>query len=146
VLVVVIAAVALVSGGGEDSTPSGTGAGQTTSTPARQVGSAPPHEQVTVTVLNGTNTSGLANTVANELTDDGFVRGEVTNASSPDRLVTVVSYFGGQEEAALEVARSLGVSFDVVQPIDPDTETAACPGGSATCQATVVVTVGADRQ
>jgi hypothetical protein len=57
--------------------------------------------------------------------------------------VTVVEYTGGNEPAALEVAKSLGVPTDGVQPIDPGTQQVACPG-AASC--TVAVTVGADRQ
>jgi len=95
-------------------------------------------------VLNGTPTAGLANTVATTLTNAGFVKGPIGNASNQQRSVTVVSYFGGHEADAQEVARTLGVAADAVQPIDSDTEMACAQG--ATCAATVVVTVGADRQ
>jgi hypothetical protein len=144
-------AVLLLSGGGNDS-PSLPAASNTS--PVRQTTSAarrttpstaaPAHDRVTVAVLNGTTTAGLASTVASRLTADGFVQGPVTNASDQQRSVTVVSYFGGHEAEAQEVAKTLGVPADAVQPIDADTE-AACAQG-ATCAATVVVTVGADRQ
>jgi hypothetical protein len=144
-------AVLLLSGGGDDppSTPAAsntTPVHQTTSA-ARQTtpsAAAPAHDRVTVAVLNGTTTAGLASTVASDLTADGFVQGPVTNASDQARSVTVVSYFGGHEAEAQEVAKTLNVPADAVQPIDADTE-AACAQG-ATCAATVVVTVGADRQ
>jgi hypothetical protein len=97
-------------------------------------------------VLNGTTTQGLANTVATTLASDDFLRGPVGNASDQQRSVTVVSYFGGHEREAQEVADSLGVPADAVQPIDADTEASACPPASGACAATVVVTVGADRQ
>ncbi|HEX5145454.1 MAG TPA: LytR C-terminal domain-containing protein, partial [Conexibacter sp.] len=106
---------------------------------------APAPGRVTVAVLNGTATAGLASTVASRLAADGYVKGPVGNASDQQRSVTVVSYFGGHEAAAQEVARSLGVPSDAVQPIDADTET-ACTQGAGTCAATVVVTVGANGQ
>jgi hypothetical protein len=143
--------VLLLSGGGDDSpstsaTSSNVPTQQTTAA-SRQttpVAAAPAHDRVTVAVLNGTTTAGLASTVASDLTADGFVQGPVTNASDQARSVTVVSYFGGHEAEAQEVAKTLNVPADAVQPIDADTE-AACAQG-ATCAATVVVTVGADRQ
>jgi LytR cell envelope-related transcriptional attenuator len=150
-LVAVAAIAVLVLSGGDDSptTPASSNtapAGQSTGA-ARQTTpstAAPAHDRVTVAVLNGTTTAGLASTVASTLTADGFLKGPVTNASDQARSVTVVSYFGGHEAEAQEVAKTLNVSADAVQPIDADTE-AACAQG-ATCTATVVVTVGADRQ
>lgn len=141
----------LLSGGGSDSpskpAASNTAPTQQTTRAARQTTpatAAPAHDRVTVAVLNGTTTAGLANTVSTTLVSDGFLRGQVTNASDQQRSVTVVSYFGGHEAEAQEVAKTLDVPADAVQPIDADTE-AACAQG-ATCAATVVVTVGADRQ
>jgi LytR cell envelope-related transcriptional attenuator len=147
-LVAVVAiAVLTLSGGAEDS-PSQASV-SSGGTPAQTSGSstsgvAPAHDRITVSVLNGTTTAGLAMTVASELVDDGFVQGQVANASDQGRTVTVVSYFGGREREAQEVARTLNVPADAVQPIDADTE-AACAQG-ATCTAMAVVTVGADRQ
>jgi hypothetical protein len=142
-------AVLLLSGDDSPSTPaasSNPGTQQTTAASRRTTPAtaAPAHNRVTVAVLNGTTTAGLASTVASDLTADGFVQGPVTNASDQARSVTVVSYFGGHEAEAQEVAKTLNVPADAVQPIDADTE-AACAQG-ATCAATVVVTVGADRQ
>jgi len=150
---IAIAVLALSGGGG--SSPSRTSAStaaptrQATSTAARS--SAPaattiPHGRITVAVLNGTATPGLANTVANTLTGAGFVKGPVGNASDQQRSVTVVSYFDGHEAEAQEVAQTLRVPADAVQPIDTDTERACGQGASAACTATVVVTVGPDRQ
>jgi hypothetical protein len=150
--IVAVAAIAflLLSGGGDSpSTPAASSTApprQTTgaSSQTTPAAAAPAHGRVTVAVLNGTTTAGLASTVASDLTNDGFVQGPVTNASDQQRSVTVVSYFGGHEAEAQEVAKTLNVPADAVQPIDADTE-AACAQG-ATCAATVVVTVGADRQ
>jgi hypothetical protein len=149
VAAVAIAVLVLSSGGSSPSTPtaSSTAPAQQTTAAARQTtppAAAPAHDRVTVAVLNGTTTLGLASKVASTLTGAGFLQGPVTNASDQQRSVTVVSYFGGHEAEAQEVAKTLDVPADAVQPIDADTE-AACAQG-ATCAATVVVTVGADRQ
>jgi LytR cell envelope-related transcriptional attenuator len=150
VAVAVIAVLAL-SGGGKDSpseapvTAGGTPAQTTGATGSSTPGAAPAHDRITVAVLNGTTTVGLASTVAGTLTADGFVQGPVTNASDQGRSVTVVSYFDGREREAREVAQTLNVPADAVQPIDADTE-AACAAQDGSCTATVVVTVGADRQ
>jgi hypothetical protein len=143
-----IAAIAL-SGGNESPSPTAAGSNRT---PAQTTGAvdrttpaaAPAHDRITVAVLNGTTTSGLAQTVASNLVADGFVQGAVTNATDQSHSFTVVSYLGGREREAQEVARVLGVSSDAVGPIDADTEQACGQGGA--CTATVVVTVGADRQ
>jgi len=149
VLAVIAIAVLVLSGGGSSpSTPAAvaTQASTRRTSARRQVpANAPAHDRVTVAVLNGTATAGLANTVMTTLTDDGFVKGPVTNASDQGRSVTVVSYYSGNEAAAQEVAQALGISSDAVGPIDADTET-ACAQGSGACTAQVVVTVGADRQ
>jgi ABC-type uncharacterized transport system permease subunit len=147
-LVVVVAVIALSSGGGSPAPSPGASTPTTkatTSAQRRSVTPAPPHNRTTVAVLNGTSVAGLANTVANKLKADGFVNGTITNASSPDRTVTIVSYFGGHEREAQEVAKSLGLPLDAVQAIDSDTEASACQG-APTCAATVVVVVGADQQ
>jgi hypothetical protein len=149
-IAVAAVAVLLLTGGGSDSpstapaASSGTSAQQTPASRQTPTAAAPAHDRITVAVLNGTPTAGLASTVATTLASDGFLRGSVTNASDQQRSVTVVSYFGGHEAEAREVAKTLNVASDAVQPIDADTE-AACAQG-ATCTATAVVTVGADRQ
>lgn len=148
--VVAIAAVAVIALSGSDSpsqsptTSSGAPVQQTTDASSTRPAAAPAHNRITVAVLNGTTTAGLASTIASDLAADGFLQGAVTNASDQQRSVTVVSYFGGHEREAQEVAKALDVPADAVQPIDPDTEQACGQGG--TCTATVVVTVGADRQ
>jgi hypothetical protein len=148
-IAVVALAVVLLAGRGGDS-PATTPAASN-STPAQRTSAsrqtpaaaAPAHGSITVAVLNGTPTVGLAQQVADSLAADGYVKGTVTNASDQQRSVTVVSYFGGHEAAAREVARSLDVPSDAVQPIDADTESACAQGGA--CTAPVVVTAGADR-
>jgi LytR cell envelope-related transcriptional attenuator len=149
VIVVAAIAVLLLAGGG--SSPSSPSAAST-GAPAPQAsavrngaaGRALAHGSITVAVLNGTATPGLASTVATTLSNDGYKPGPVGNASDQQRSVTVVSYFGGHEPEAQAVAKTLGVPADAVQAIDADTEAACAQGG--TCAATVVVIVGADRQ
>jgi hypothetical protein len=146
-IVAVIVALIVITSGGDPSPSGSAGARTTASQPQSSPRAAPPHSQTVVAVLNGTSVEGLANQVSNELAADGFVRGRVTNASSADRSVTVVSYFGSHQAEAEEVAETLGVSADAVEPIDADTEASACPpADQAPCTASVVVTVGADRQ
>jgi len=145
----VVAAVLLSGGGGSPAgtqSASSTGAtprGATHST-ASPAAAAPARDRVTVAVLNGTATAGLANTLATTLRNAGFVEGPIGNASDQQRSVTVVSYFGGHEADAQEVAKTLNVPADAVQPIDADTE-AACGRSTGACAVPVVVTVGADR-
>jgi hypothetical protein len=149
-IAVVALAVVLLAGRGGGSpatTPAaanGTPVQQTSASRQTPTAAAPAHGSITVAVLNGTPTQGLAQQLADSLAADGYVKGPVTNASDQQRSVTVVSYFGGHEAEAREVAKSLDVPSDAVQPIDADTEAACAQGG--TCAATVVVTVGADRQ
>lgn len=149
VAIAAVAVIALASKG--SNTPSqtaaatgGTPAGQTTRPTRSTPAAAPAHNRITVAVLNGTTTAGLASRVAATLTGNGFRQGPVTNASDQQRSVTVVSYFGGHEAEAREVAKTLNVPSDAVQPIDPDTEAACAQGGA--CTVPVVVTVGADLQ
>jgi LytR cell envelope-related transcriptional attenuator len=153
-LVLAVGAVIVIAtsgggGGSSSQTSAGTSPSPTTATRSHRSSSAgaaaPAHDHIQVAVLNGTPVPGLANTVANTLAGAGFVRGQVGNASSQNRSVTVVSYLGGQEAAAAEVAKTLNLQSDAVQPIDADTEASACSGGGGTC-APVVVTVGADRE
>jgi LytR cell envelope-related transcriptional attenuator len=152
-VVVIIVIVAGNSGGGGHpsvSTPAhvssaGPSSG-TTSAAHTNAAPAPPHGGIVVAVLNGTAVPGLASTIASKLATAGFARGQVGNAADQQRSVTVVSYTGGHEAAAMEVAKALGVPSDAVQPIDAATQASACPQGAASCTATVVVTVGADRQ
>jgi hypothetical protein len=62
-----------------------------------------------VTVLNGTNTSGLAARVGEKLVADGWNVGSRANASTRDVETTTVYYWDRTDEAAaLGAARSLG--------------------------------------
>jgi LytR cell envelope-related transcriptional attenuator len=90
---------------------------------------------VTVAVLNGTAVPGLAARVSDNVTENGFQRGSITN-SERQYEQTVVMYTPGQQRAAAFVARRLGV-----QPVQPvDDATSRLIG-----DADVVVIAGQDR-
>ncbi len=88
-----------------------------------------------VAVLNGTTQTGLARSVGDEIEKGGFRLGSV--ATNPDQSVptTIVAYSPGHEEAALAVAKIIGVERASVRAAD----------ASTTAAADVVVTVGADK-
>jgi hypothetical protein len=95
---------------------------------------------VTVAVLNGTTTAGLASSLSSTLTSKGYHRGTVANAPTQQHARTIVAYTPGHRSAAAAVARSIGLGGTTVSPIDPATEAIAGPA------AQVVVTVGANRR
>lgn len=99
--------------------------------------------KVTVAVLNGTAVNRLAARVSQRLTSDGYKPGHVTDASDQTMTSTAVAYLSGDRTDAMHVATSLRLPASSVKPIDPSTLSVAC-GGSSTCAANVVVTVGAD--
>jgi len=91
----------------------------------------------TTTVLNGTTQAGLASTVQTKLTDAGFKRGEVSDNVDQTLSETAVYFTAGNERAAKDVAKVIGISSSAVQPEDRNVDV-------ATSGADVVVTVGAD--
>jgi hypothetical protein len=98
---------------------------------------------VTVAVLNGTATPGLAHRIAQRLGTDGFQTAKPTTASDQTRTSTTVAYIPGARNQALAVAKTLKVSSGSVAPVDQGTRAVACQG-LATCPASVFVTVGSD--
>lgn len=98
---------------------------------------------VTVAVLNGTATAGLAHRTSQRLVALGYVKGAVTTAADQTRTSTTVAYIPGARAQALAVAQALKLGSASVAPVDQGTRTVAC-GGSATCTASVFVTVGSD--
>jgi hypothetical protein len=138
IAVIVIAVTQLGGGGGSQpaSAPAtvGSGAGN-----APRQGSPAPvtRGNVTVAVLNGTTTPGLAGTVATQLERGGFKRGQVTNAADQQRTATTIQYAPGQRQPAEEVASILKIPRIAV--LDANTQAIAGP------DAQVVVTVGSDR-
>jgi len=91
----------------------------------------------TTTVLNGTTQAGLASTVQTKLTNAGFKRGEVSDNIDQTLSETAVYFTAGNERAAKDVAKIIGISSSAVQPEDRNVDV-------ATSGADVVVTVGAD--
>jgi hypothetical protein len=153
ILALVVVGVALAStvlGGGDNGAPArpnrvasptapakgGSGAGAKAGAARTKVN----RSQVTVAVLNGTTTTGLARAASDKLTKVGFQPGVVTNdTTNQARSATAVFYTPGNRRAALDVAMVIGEGADAVQPIDDGTRLIAGQG------ADVVVTVGADQ-
>jgi hypothetical protein len=101
---------------------------------------------VTVSVLNGTMTTGLAAGVSSKLTAKGFQAGSTGNAADQSMKATVVGYVPGVHDArndAYAVAHTLGLKATAVKPVSSANQTVAC-SGETTCPDQVVVTVGAD--
>jgi hypothetical protein len=90
-----------------------------------------------VAVLNGTTQPGLARSVGDKIEKDSFTIGSVTNNADQSVPTTIVSFTAGHEQAALEVARVIGIDRGSVQAADANTAAAA--------DADVVVTVGSDQ-
>jgi len=88
----------------------------------------------TVSVLNGTNATGLAAKVQGQLVAAGYQKGITQNAQGGP--TTVVYYASGSQEAARDIARRLKATQ--VKPIDPQTLAA---GGAAK----IVVILGQDQ-
>jgi hypothetical protein len=96
--------------------------------------------KVRVAVLNGTTFTGLARSASDKLTKAGFQPGTVTNdTTNQSRSATAVFYGDNQKNAALEVAKLIGIGRDAVQPLDANTRAVAGQ------DADVVVSVGADQ-
>jgi hypothetical protein len=108
----------------------------TTTTPT--TAATVPRAGVSVAVLNGTATAGLARQVSTQVVQAGFKAGPTANAATQQVAQTQVAYSSGQRNAAAEVAKTLGVSSAEVVPIDAATR-ALAPA------ADVVVIVGADH-
>ncbi len=144
-LLVVAAAVAavLVVTSNKSSSSSTTGASRTPGAPStRQPVSFNPRG-VTVAVLNGTGTTGLAHRTAVRLTSAGFKQGTVATATDQTRTSTQVAFLPGYRTDAMRVASTLKLPTGSVAPIDPGTRAVACPPPAA-CTTNVVVTVGSD--
>jgi LytR cell envelope-related transcriptional attenuator len=143
---VVVALLHFTNSGG--SSPNSTRASNTSNAPST---SASRHKQtatvvpssVTVSVLNGTATNGLAGRISSQLSSAGYKPGRVATASDQTRTATIVAYMPGHKADALAVAKSLKLGPASVQPVDPATQAVACPV-STQCTSQVVVTVGTD--
>jgi hypothetical protein len=96
-----------------------------------------PPAETSVSVLNGTETTGLARRMSTELQQSGYSQATPLFGRPPgSNEVTVVEYAGGHEAEAEAVAHTISVSH--VQPMEQ--AVAALANG-----AKVVVIIGADR-
>jgi hypothetical protein len=146
VVVVVVLVVVLLGKGGSSPTKSAgsTSAQTTTGTTgtkthhkAKPAGKATNPADTTVSVLNGTETTGLARRVSTSLQTKGYSQAAAQFGSPPGtHEVTVVEYAGGHQTDAEGVARALSLSH--VQPME---QAVAALAGAAK----VVVIVGADE-
>jgi hypothetical protein len=91
--------------------------------------------RVTVAVLNGTTTPGLAASLRDRLTAAGFRPGTIDVYADQQIAASVVEYAPGQQAAARAVGRRLGISHR--EPVTPGTRALAG-------DATVVVIAGPD--
>jgi hypothetical protein len=115
----------------------------TSSTPsgsASTVGPSP--SSITVAVLNGTHSSGLATRVSSVLGGLGFGKGPVRNALSQGHTRTLVGYVTSADRAAaLEVASDLKPTLTRVGPLDAATAALVEATGATP---NVVVTLGSN--
>jgi hypothetical protein len=92
---------------------------------------------MSVVVLNGTSTAGLAHHLASDLQQSGFAQAAASGAvPSGSHPTTVVEYADGHRADARRVAKALAVAR--VQPMDQAT-------ASLASSAAVVVIAGADQ-
>jgi hypothetical protein len=146
VIAAIVVGLLHFTGSGGSSNPtraSSTSNAPGTSTARRKRTVAVVPSTVTVSVLNGTATNGLAGRISNQLTSAGYKQGRVATASDQTRTATIVAYMTGHKADALAVAKSLKLGPASVQPVDPATQAVACPV-STQCTSQVVVTVGTD--
>jgi hypothetical protein len=144
---VVAGLLILTSGSGSGPKPVANRSGRSSNAPASHRHSKPAAlnpASVTVAVLNGTATSGLAHRVALKLGSAGYKQGTVATAADQTRTATVVAYMPGHKPDAVAVAASLKLGPASVQPVDQNTQAVACPQPSACASTDVVVTVGSD--
>lgn len=148
-LIVLVAGLLILTSGGGGSTKqktatAGTAQGTTASATRHRATTAPvTPSSVTVAVLNGTATAGLAGRVSQKLAAGSYKPGTVATAADQTRTSTEVGYMPGHKREALAVARALNLGPASVQAVDQSTQAVACPSPSA-CTADVVVTVGTD--
>jgi hypothetical protein len=144
--VVVALLVVTSSGGGSSASSTNSSAASnapTTTSQRRKPPAAVTPSSVTVAVLNGTATSGLAHRVGVKLAASGYKQGTVATATDQTRTATVVAFMPGHRRDAVSVATALKLGSASVQPLDQNTQAVACPPPGA-CTSGVVVTVGSD--
>ncbi|HLW93744.1 MAG TPA: LytR C-terminal domain-containing protein [Solirubrobacteraceae bacterium] len=97
---------------------------------APQTSTGPAPATITVAVLNGTSSSGLASRVSTTLVNDGFKPGAINNAPSHNLASTTVQYIHSSDIAAAnEVAHDLQLTTTQVIRADAATIAAATIAG-----------------
>jgi len=145
-IVVAVAVVLLLSlGGGSHKSPStGTSAVTTSTGPARHTSAARSVPKVnpgvvSISVLNGTQTNGLAHRIAAALKEKGYAHATALDGHPPGAYPkTIVEYATGHSTDAKSVAQVLDVSASEVQPM----QSAMLPLISG---ATVAIIAGEDQ-
>jgi hypothetical protein len=143
----VIVLLVVLTSSNDNNSPTASSQSRTTNAPgtrrrqAQKATVAP--SSVTVAVLNGTATAGLAHRVALKLAGSRYKEGTVATATDQTRTTTTVAYLPGFRRDALAVASSLKLPPSAVAQVDQPTQSVACPPPAA-CTANVVVTVGSD--
>jgi len=101
---------------------------------------------VIVSVLNGTDLTGLAGRVSDKLAADGFKKGAVTDAANQTETTTTVAYLlPADKPDALAVAAALKLTASSVQRVDTSVKSVACSFNPALgCNSPVYVTVGSN--
>jgi hypothetical protein len=145
-VVAVVAVLLIVTSGGGKQNAKNRGTPTTNAPGGTHKRKAPAFDPsaVTVTVLNGTATSGAAAKISGQLGGAGYTEGLTTNAANQLHTASIVAYEPGKKTAALHVAKALGLSKSSVAPVDSAAQNIACAPSSTPCTADVVVTVGAD--
>lgn len=139
---VVVGLLALTGGGSSAAHNSAASNASVTHRPTRPAGFVP--SSVSVTVLNGTDISGLAGRVSDQLGKTGYRMGRPTNAANQSTATTLVQYMQpAYRTDALHVASALKLRASSVRLIDASTKAVACQS-STPCTTAVVVTVGSD--
>lgn len=98
---------------------------------------------VGVSVLNGTSTQGAASSIGAKLQSDGYKIVSKGNAADQTHTISTVFYARGAKNDGLQVAKSLKLRADMVEPIDSGTQSLACQS-TTPCSPKVVVTIGTD--
>lgn len=136
--VALIAVLVVVLFGGGDSTTKPAPNVVVTTPTTTSTGPTPTKAQTIVRVLNGTQVTGLARQLGDQLVAKGYTVDEVTNAVDQSQTTSQVAYVDGFKTAAQTVARAVGISTSEVVEMDPNTRVEAGE------RARVVVIVGAD--
>jgi hypothetical protein len=138
---IVVVVVLLGSGGSPKGNPAASAGSSSppASTNASATHAAPAPSSITVAVLNGTTTTGLAGQLSAKLVGDGFAKGRVADAPSQTAATTTVGYTKGNKVAADEVARRLRISLARVVPVTGANDATASAAGT---HPQVVVTIG----